>query len=101
MRPLAFVGRHATKFMAAGVLVGFVVPPLAALARPLLAPALVIPLALALVRLDWSAIAEWRRRPWLVAALVVFILGVSPAPGLGDHHARRRARAFPPDCARR
>ena len=78
MRPLAFVGRHATKFMAAGVLVGFFVPPLAALARPLLAPALVIPLALALVRLDWSAIAEWRRRPGLVAALVVFILGASP-----------------------
>ena len=78
MRPLAFVGRHATKFMAAGVLVGFVVPPLAGLARPLLAPALVIPLALALVRLDWSAIAECRRRPGLVTALVVFVLGASP-----------------------
>jgi len=78
MRPLAFVGRHATKFMAAGVLVGFVVPPLAGLAKPLLAPALVIPLALALVRLDWSAIAECRRRPGLVIALVVFVLGASP-----------------------
>ena len=76
--PLAFIGRHATKFMAAGVLVGLVVPPLAALAKPLLAPTLVIPLALALVRLDWSAMAAWRRRPALVVALVVFILGVSP-----------------------
>ena len=64
--------------MAAGVLVGFAAPPLAALAKPLLAPALVIPLALALVRLDWSAMASLRRRPGLVAALVVFMLGVSP-----------------------
>mgnify|MGYP003548289968 CR=1 FL=1 len=77
MRPLAFVGRHATKFMAGGVLIGFLVPPLAALAKPLLVPALVIPLALALLRLDWSAIAAARRRSGLVAALVVWILGVS------------------------
>ena len=78
MRPLAFVGRNATKFMAGGVLIGFFVPPLATLAKPLLVPALVIPLALALIRLDWSAIAASRRRPGLVAALVVWILGVSP-----------------------
>ncbi len=78
MRPLAFIGRHATKFMAAGVLVGFLVPPLAALAKPLLAPTLVIPLALALVRLDWGAMADFRRRPALVVALVAFMLGVSP-----------------------
>ena len=78
MRPLAFIGRHATKFMAAGVLAGFLVPPLAALAKPLLAPTLVIPLALALVRLDWSAMTAFRRRPRLVLSLVVFMLGVSP-----------------------
>ena len=78
MRPLAFIGRHATKFMAGGVLIGFLAPPLAALAKPLLVPALVIPLALALIRLDGSAIAASGRRPGLVAALVVWILGVSP-----------------------
>ena len=78
VRALAFVGRHATKFMAGGVLVGFFVPPLAALARPLLVPALVIPLTLALIRLDWTAIAACRRRAGLVAMLVVWILGVSP-----------------------
>ena len=64
--------------MAAGVLVGFAAPPLAALAKPLLAPALVIPLALALVRLDWSVMAGFRRRPGLVAVLIAFMLGVSP-----------------------
>lgn len=78
MRPLAFVGRHATQFMAGGVLVGFVVPPLATLAKPLLTPTLLITLAVALVRLDWSSVPGWRRRPWLVAALLAFILGVSP-----------------------
>src|SRR4029453_5081968 len=64
--------------MAAGVLVGFCAPLLAALAKPLLAPALVIPLALALVRLDWSAMAALRRRPGPVAAPGVFMLGGSP-----------------------
>lgn len=64
--------------MAGGVLVGFVAPPLAALAKPLLVPALVIPLTLALVRLDWVAIAAGRRRKSELAALVLWKLGVSP-----------------------
>ena len=64
--------------MAAGVLVGFCAPRLAALAKPLLVPTLLIPLTLALVRLDWSALASLRRRPALLAALVAFMLGVSP-----------------------
>jgi len=64
--------------MAGGVLVGFVAPPLAALAKPLLVPALVIPLALALIRLDWAAFSVCRRRPVLIVALVAWILGVSP-----------------------
>lgn len=78
MRILAFAGRHATSFMAAGVLLGLVVPPLATLARPLLVPTLLIPLALALVRLDWSAAAAWRHRSGTVALLLVWILVVSP-----------------------
>ena len=78
MRPLSFIGRHATKFLAGGVLVGFVAPPLAALAKPLLVPALVIPLTLALIRLDWAAIAAGRRRKGEVAALVLWMLGVAP-----------------------
>jgi BASS family bile acid:Na+ symporter len=64
--------------MAAGVLLGLAAPPLAAMAKPLLVPALVIPLALALVRLDWRAAAAWRARPTLLAVLVVWLLVVSP-----------------------
>lgn len=78
VRALAFLGRHATGFMAGGVLLGLVVPPLATLAQPLLVPTLLIPLTLALVRLDWSAAAAWRHRPALVALLVAWLLGVSP-----------------------
>jgi BASS family bile acid:Na+ symporter len=75
---LAFLGRHATAFMAGGVLLGLAVPPLAALAKPLLIPTLLIPLTLALIRLDWSALAAWHRKPGLAIALLAFVLFVSP-----------------------
>ncbi len=77
-RVLAWMGRHATLLMAAGVLLGLAVPPLATLARPLLIPTLLIPLTLALVRLDWSAIAAWRHRPGTATLLIIWLLGVSP-----------------------
>jgi BASS family bile acid:Na+ symporter len=74
----AFLGRHATKFMAAGVLLGLAVPPLASLAHPLLVPALLIPLTLALLRLDWRAIGAYRHRPGVVLALIGWLLVASP-----------------------
>ena len=64
--------------MASGVLLGLAAPPLAALAKPLLVPTLLIPLTLALVRLDWTAILAWRRRAGTAALLIVWLLGVSP-----------------------
>jgi BASS family bile acid:Na+ symporter len=79
LRLLDFIGRHATRFMALGVLVGLVAPPLAELAAPLLLPTLLIPLAIALTRLDWSAAARYRTRPWLVALLLAWLLVASPA----------------------
>lgn len=78
MRLIALAGRHATAVMASGVLLGLAVPPLATLARPLLIPTLLIPLALALVRLDWASATAWRRRPAIVASLLAFVLVVSP-----------------------
>jgi len=78
MRALSFIGRHATKFMAGGVALGLLVPPLAAFAQPLLIPTLLIPLTLALLRLDWRAIFAYRRRPWLVVALLAWLLVASP-----------------------
>src|SRR5512132_1692304 len=79
MGVLPWIGRHATRLMAAGVVVGLCAPPLAAWLRPLLIPALVIPLALALLRLDWHAVATYRRRGALLVALLVWLLVVCPA----------------------
>jgi BASS family bile acid:Na+ symporter len=78
-RALDFAGTHATRLLAAGVLIGLAIPPLATALRPLLLPAIVIALVLALVRLDWSAFGAYARRPALVAGMLVWFLGVSPA----------------------
>lgn len=72
------VGRYATRFMALGVLTGFVFPSLAELAAPLLIPTLLIPLTIALTRLDWREAARYRSRPLLVVLLLAWLLVVSP-----------------------
>ena len=77
-RAFDFLGQHATLFLAGGVLLGLALPQLAALARPLLIPALLIPLTIALVRLDWSALAAYARRPGLVALITAGLLVASP-----------------------
>lgn len=64
--------------MAAGVLLGLAVPALAALAQPLLVPTLLIPLTLALIRIDWTAVHAWRRRPRTVVLLLLWLLAISP-----------------------
>jgi BASS family bile acid:Na+ symporter len=76
---LAYVGRHGALFLAGGVLLGLAAPPLAAAARPLLVPALLVPLTIALLRLDWRRLGDYARRPALVAVVTVWLLAVSPA----------------------
>ncbi len=76
---LDYLGRHATRFLAGGALLGLLVPQLATLARPLLILGLVVPLIIALLRLDWGAIAAYAQRPLLVGAIVLWMLVVSPA----------------------
>lgn len=44
VRALAYVGQHGALFLAGGVLLGLAAPPLAAAARPLFVPALLMPL---------------------------------------------------------
>lgn len=76
--PLDYVGRHATKFLFGGVLVGLALPPLAALLRPGLVVFLLLPLTMALMRLDWSAFHAYARRPLLVLPMVAFLLLACP-----------------------
>jgi len=78
IRLVSFIGRHATKFLFGGVLVGLAVPPLAALLRPGLVVFLLLPLTLALMRLDWSAFHAYARRPLLVLPAVAFLLLACP-----------------------
>ena len=77
-RVLDYLGRHATLFLAGGAVLGLLLPQLAALARPLLVLGLVLPLIIALVRLDWGALAAYAQRPVLVAAIVAWMLVISP-----------------------
>lgn len=78
IRLVDFIGRYATKFLFGGVLVGLLIPPLAALLRPGLVVFLLLPLTLALMRLDWSAFHAYTRRPLLIAMAVAFLLLACP-----------------------
>lgn len=69
LAPLAFCGRHATTVLFLAVFVGLALPALAALARPLLPPCVVLLLTATLLRLDWRAIGLELRRPGLQVLL--------------------------------
>lgn len=78
LRVLAFLGRRAGLVLAGGILVGIVVPPLAAVAAPLLIPSIVLLLVVALIRLDGRQILALVRRPAASAAIVVWALLAAP-----------------------
>lgn len=75
---LTFPARHATKFLALGVLTGLVLPPLADFMRPTLAPVIFISMTLALIRLDFGDVTIFLRRPVLLFLFMVFALFISP-----------------------
>ena len=77
-RLLAFLGGDATRVLFFGVFIGLLLPPLSALFRPLLAPAVLVLLLAMLLRVDWRAIAERLRRPLQVALLGAAVLLASP-----------------------
>jgi bile acid:Na+ symporter, BASS family len=78
LRALAFLGRHAGAMLAVGILIGIVIPPLAAVAAPLLIPSIVLLLVVALVRLEGRQILALVKRPAASAAVVVWVLLVAP-----------------------
>lgn len=75
---LAFLGGHATRVLFLGVFLGLAVPPLAALARPLLGPTVLALLLAMLLRIDWSAMGEYMRRPVLATLLTLWLLIGAP-----------------------
>lgn len=77
-RLLSVLGRHARWALPAGVFAGIVLPDLATLLRPWLAPAVIGTLTAALLRLNWAHLAQTAARPLLPAAITVWLLVVSP-----------------------
>lgn len=77
-RLLAFLGGHATWVLFVGVFLGLALPSLAALARPLLAPAVAVLLTATLVRIDWQVMLGYLRRPWLAVVITVWLLLGAP-----------------------
>jgi BASS family bile acid:Na+ symporter len=78
LRPLAWLGRHATPVIASAVFVGLLLQPLAAALKPLLVPAILVPFIAALLRLDADRLRADFRRPMLVLGVLVWLLIASP-----------------------
>lgn len=79
MRLLALLGRYALPAMGAGVFIGLILPQLAAVASPLLVPAVVVLMTATMLRLDWGAVGKRMQRPTLPVIVLIWLLLVSPA----------------------
>ncbi len=65
---LAWLGRQGTRAVAASLFIGIMLPPLAALLKPIFAYALFVLLCLAFLRVDPAEVRTHFTRPKLVAA---------------------------------
>ena len=96
-RWLEGIGRQATRFLAVGIFLGVLVPPLAEAARPLLSPAIFLLIVVTVLRLEPAAVAANLKRPvplvlavlWVLAGAPLVVVPVSAALGadgfLADH----------------
>jgi BASS family bile acid:Na+ symporter len=77
-RLLAFLGSQAARVLFVGVFIGLALPDLAALFRPLLAPAVVVLLAGSVLRVEWRHFLHHARRPGIAALLILWLLVAAP-----------------------
>lgn len=90
---LAWLGRQGTRAVAASLFVGIMLPPLAALLKPIFAYALFALLCLAFLRVDPAEVRKHFSRPALVAAAAAWMMLGTPvliglsllALGMTDH----------------
>lgn len=75
---LSFIGRHASKVLPMGVVVGLAFPFWASILQPLLVPALMVPLTLSLVRIETGQLATSVKRWHWIAVLCGWILILRP-----------------------
>ncbi len=77
-RILGFLGGNAILALFLGVFLGLLLPNLADLARPLLAPCVVVLLIATLLRVEWESLARQARRPGVILAVILWLLVASP-----------------------
>jgi len=77
-RLLDWCGRHATKILAAGVGIGLLLPWLATLVRPGLIVFIMVPLVVALMRVDLADLGGYVRRLPVIALISLWLLLASP-----------------------
>ena len=75
---LAALGRHGSLILPVGVFIGLLVPPLAALMKPLLIPGIIGPFIIALIRMDWQRLVDHVRQPLLIVILLLWLLIAAP-----------------------
>jgi BASS family bile acid:Na+ symporter len=75
---LAWLGRQGTRAIAAVVLIGLAVPPLGAMLRPFVTPAIFVLLCIAFLRVDAAALRSYVRRPGLVLAATAWTMLAVP-----------------------
>jgi predicted Na+-dependent transporter len=75
---LAWLGRQGTRAVAASIFIGIMVPPLAALLKPIFAYALFVLLCLAFLRVDPAEVRRHFSRPLVVGAASAWMMLVTP-----------------------
>ncbi|WP_315835533.1 Na+-dependent transporter [Bradyrhizobium prioriisuperbiae] len=78
VRLLAWIGRQGARAIAALVFIGLAVPPLGAILKPYVTPAVFILLCISFMRLDADAMRGYLKRPGLVIAATVWTTIVVP-----------------------
>jgi len=78
LRFLAILGRHGTLLMAAGIVAGLAVPPLAHVLAPTLPPLIFLLTTATMLRIDWPQVMAHARRPLRIAMVVAWTLLLTP-----------------------
>lgn len=78
MRLLHYLGRRAALVMALGVFIGLAIPDLAAHAKPLLAPTVMVMLTLAMTRTDATSLGKTSKNPGMHLLALVWLLIATP-----------------------
>src|SRR5438105_12111555 len=75
---LSWLGRQGTRAVAASIFIGIIVPPLAALLKPIFAYALFVLLFLAFLRVDPVEVRAHFSRPMVVGAAAAWMMLATP-----------------------